>query len=81
MPVAAAALLVCLVGAAVFSSQSHGPGGRATTGQGVQAHPTVGSSLADLSQLGARIDSDLDQIAADQQAAATDNSQQDQVQP
>jgi anti-sigma factor RsiW len=81
MPVAAAVLLACLVGAAVFSSHSPGRGSRSTTGQGHQPVPTVGSSIADLTQLGVRIDSDLDQIAADQQAAATDNSQQDQVQP
>jgi hypothetical protein len=81
MPVAAAVLLVCLVGAALFSSHLQGPGGRSTTGHGDQPLPTVGSSIADLTQLGTRIDSDLEQIAADQQAAATDNSQQDQVQP
>jgi hypothetical protein len=80
-PVAAAVLLACLVGAAFFSSHSQGPGGRPTTNQADTPLPTVGSSIADLTQLGARIDVDLDQIAADQQAAATDNSQQDQVQP
>jgi hypothetical protein len=79
---AAAVLLACLVGAGLFSTHSTGPrGGPSTSQEGDQPLPTVGSSIADLTQLGARIDADLDQITADQQAAATDNSQQDQVQP
>ncbi len=78
---AAAVLLACLVGAGLFS-RSGGLGGGPTTSQGGdQTLPTVGSSIDDLTQLGVRIDADLDQITADQQAAATDNSQQDQVQP
>jgi len=78
---AAAVLLACLVGAGLFSHSGDGFRGGPTTSQGDQTLPTVGSSIADLTQLGARIDADLDQITADQQAAATDNSQQDQVQP
>jgi outer membrane murein-binding lipoprotein Lpp len=77
---AAAILLACLIAVGLFS-RSGGLGGGPNPGQGVQTLPTVGSSVEDLNQFGARIDSDLDQITADQQAAATDNSQQDQVQP
>ncbi len=78
---AAAVLLVCSVGAEL-SSRSPGRLGGSQGGQTTaQAQPTVGSSIDDLTRFGAQIDADLDQITADQQAAATDNAQQDQVQP
>jgi hypothetical protein len=80
LPAVAAVLLACLVGAELFS-RSGGLWGGPTPGQGARTLPTAGSSIDDLTRLGARIDSALDQITADQQAVATDNSQQDQVQP
>jgi hypothetical protein len=74
---AAAILLVCLLAAGLFSRSGVPPVSGPAAGQS----PAVGSSIDDLNQLGARIDGDLDQIVADQQAATTDNTQQDQVQP